>query len=276
MLRFPNTQKVVIFDFDGTLTDPRPTYRLYLSHYLPAIVAVTGAPKDFIKRWREYSKQVHEHPERYPWVVDGVAVAEAEDFYIRINRITQLVLDHYQVLPGSHEERQSLIARAHAGAYRRAKPPLRPEVRLVLEACRKHQLWILTNSPGEEARRQLADAGLAWAGAHVVGDAQKFVVKLSDFSTINPSPLFPRPVYLDRPNYTRILRRLVPSETERLYVIGHAYTSDLSVPDVVFKAHIGLVPSAFTLLCTRLYIKRHPRGCLIQSLSHIPEWVATS
>ena len=74
-----NTNKrMVIFDFDGTLTDAEQEGQPFRAGYLDDLTVLTGLPRDQVEAEAiKFEAEVASNPERFGWMFKGQIVAPA-------------------------------------------------------------------------------------------------------------------------------------------------------------------------------------------------------
>ena len=104
------SKRLLVLDFDGTMTDAEEEGRPFRLGYLEDIAALAGAPLDEVVSLADrFEAVVNERPGDYGWVFGGRIVAPSTvDPYLRIMPVARMILDHYGVFTVS-DERDRLL-----------------------------------------------------------------------------------------------------------------------------------------------------------------------
>ena len=276
----PCNPRVVVLDFDGTLTDAD----LHCEPFHDASRCELGRMLgwDSSRTREEWSRaaSVLESCPGAAWQMDGRAVCPAAaDPYLIANSICKrLLLEHR----GVSAEVDELVFRVHRTAYERVAPSFRPEARAVLEAltARDYQVWVVTNSHTANVVRRIDALDLRGRDrVRIRGSASKFTVcgctgRHERFQalpeTVHWAPL-ERCVYLRRGRYFDILREIWdacgagPSST---LVVGDIFELDLAMP-YALGAHVHLVLRKHTVPHERAWADKMERGSCAGSLESL-------
>lgn len=263
-----NELKLVILDFDGTLTDLTREGPMFQYEYLKNLTRIMALQIDagrLEELAREFEKKIRAHPEQYGWIYNGKIVGPAADPYILMSVIAEMILDHYKVAsdPKARMEilrdvfRKSYTAIADRSFFKK-------DAWLVLETlCRLQELgrvvvYVITNSETDVVKTKLS-ALEAWHGKNsslagltqsVIGHAQKQV--LGDQPAQIPECAqiagLARQVYLRRTIYFSVvdeLRMRHKVEWKNVLVFGDNYEVDLMMLGFLGAA-VHLVANPFT------------------------------
>ena len=87
--------KLLILDFDGTMTDAEAEGAPYRVGYLEDLALLADRPLDEVQSWAaEFSDKVNQNPQEYGWKFGGQIVAPAcVDPYLRVMPIARMILD---------------------------------------------------------------------------------------------------------------------------------------------------------------------------------------
>ena len=233
----------IVFDFDGTLTDPRQVAaalqratRLELARRLAVDEAVMSV------WWTEATAQLELAPASEAWQVEGRAVVSIRaDLYVWTNAITRRVLERHGL---STEQVDVGVVETHWAAHGATPAPFRQGVGELLDSlvsAGKH-VFVVTNSDGELVNARLDALGLAHRrGIRVLGRANKHVIgppsrPSATFDRLPESMSMPglgRPVLLRRGCYFDKLAELwslCSVSAEETVVCGDIFEIDLSLP----------------------------------------------
>ena len=87
-------KKLIIFDFDGTLTDAEQEGSPFRKGYLDDIAALSNLDRDQVEVLAtQYEQEVAENPGQYGWVFQGQIVAPATvDPYLRMMPVARKIV----------------------------------------------------------------------------------------------------------------------------------------------------------------------------------------
>ena len=292
-----HTKRMVIFDFDGTLTDAEQEGQPFRSGYLDDLTVLTGLPRDQIEREAaKFEAEVASKPERFGWMFKGQIVAPATvDPYLRMMPVARYLLDHAQALMLPQDRERVLDGLLYKYNYQKTVTAFRDHAGETLAELinRGHlsgdsgELFVVTNSHTEavqtkiaklEDNRQQADQNkpsLTPLIERVFGRAQKYIVDPS-FDLVPESLSLPgldRPVLLRRRHYFEVLNRLREQAGipwSQVWVFGDIFELDLSLP-IALGASVGLMANQFTPQWELDYLASHERGHILHSLAQVLE-----
>jgi phosphoglycolate phosphatase-like HAD superfamily hydrolase len=223
-----------VFDFDGTLTDPRPTVARFESVFFDALSRWLGGGDALALC--EAAEDVES---------EGVAVVRSSaDPWLRATAVARASLVARGLSTAAIDD---AVRQCFHSAYDAAPCPLRDGVAALFEAliAQGHAVAVVSNSPRDRVMARLADAGLseaARAAVTVVGGAQKFTVvspssaKASGWlESMGASRSFagaPRPVALARGRYLDALASISERagvEPSSMVLCGDVFELDLAV-----------------------------------------------
>ncbi len=299
----PHTDKrMVIFDFDGTLTDAEQEGQPFRAGYLDDLAVLTGWPREQIETEAiKFEAEVAANPERFGWMFKGQIVAPATvDPYLRMMPVARHLLDQAQALMTAQDRERVLDGLLYKYNYQKTVTAFRDHAgeSLAELISQGHlsgeagELFVVTNSHTEavqhkiaqlESQRQQADLGdpsLTPLIERVFGRAQKYIVDPS-FDLVPESLSLPgldRPVLLRRKHYFEVLNRLreqagVP--WSQVWVFGDIFELDLSLP-IALGASVGLMANKFTPQWELDYLAAHERGYILDSLAQVQEVLGLS
>lgn len=273
--------KLLILDFDGTMTDAELEGAPFRDGYLGDVAILTGQPMEEILTLAErFEAEIAENPDAHGWVYAGQIVAPATvDPYLRIMPVARLIFDEFGGFPDDDERNRLLDGILYKYNYHKTRTAFREGARQTLEALTGTNTHVVTNShtePVQDKIRTLSgeDGALDWLVERVYGRAKKYVVdaaftKVPESLTIDG---LGRPVLLRRRQYYDVLDRLVADSRltwSDVVVVGDIFELDLALP-LALGARVGLVVNDFTPAYETAFVSGHPRGQLVRSLSQIP------
>jgi phosphoglycolate phosphatase-like HAD superfamily hydrolase len=222
-----------VFDFDGTLTDPRPTVARFEAVFFDALSRWLGGEALALCDAAEDVES------------DGVAVARSSaDPWLRATAVARASLAARGLSPAAVDDG---VRQCFHSAYDAAPCPLRDGVAALFEALieRGHTVAVVSNSPRDRVMARLGGAGLnesARAAVTVVGGAQKFTVvapssakAASWLASMGASRSFegaPRPVSLARGRYLDALASIAERasvDPSSMVLCGDVFELDLAV-----------------------------------------------
>ena len=278
-------ERLIIFDFDGTLTDAEAEGAPFRDGYLQDISTLVGAPQaDLEAEAQHFEAEVAAAPERYGWLFGGAIVAPATvDPYLRMMPVARALLDRHQRLMDPADRERVLDGLLYKYNYQKTKTVFRDGAAALLKACLaspRTMTAVVTNSHTDAVQKKLAlldqesaslpGPRIATLIERVFGRAQKYVLD-DDFTALPRSTQLPgleRPVFLRRRRYYEVLearRAEAGVAWEQVWVIGDIFELDLSLP-LELGARVSLVVNDFTPSWERAHLSGHPRASLVGSL----------
>lgn len=232
----------VVFDFDGTLTDPRPTALPFADRFFSYVCEARPNARALINARRS-------DPDGAPELLSrGVIVARGTaDPWLGATSIARAALrERFGADAGDAVE--SVVSDAFHRAYDEVQSPFREGVAALFEAlvARSISVNVVSNSPKDRVLARIANAGLApslLAKIHVVGGAQKFVIAAPQsalakhwLDATSEDKRFvdaPRGVALNRGHYLDAIASICEREGcdgASLAACGDVFELDLAVP----------------------------------------------
>jgi hypothetical protein len=277
--------KVLVLDFDGTMTDAEREGEPFVRGYLDDLATLTGATDDATRaRLEAIAAMVDaamlaapaEHG--YPWRGRLVAPASV-DPYLRMVPVANAILDEMRAFtePRDRGALHQLLFRYNYDKTR-ARPCFKPGAFELLSSLRGTEAFVVTNSDTDAVRAKIEtlDAGrgaLTWLVERVHGYAQKFEV--DDAWEGGPPELhipgLARPVLTRRRRYHDRLKSLLDGAGATwtdLTVVGDIFELDLAMP-LAMGARIGLVANPRTPAYERAFVAGAPRGRVIEALDEV-------
>ena len=279
--------RLLVFDFDGTLTDAEEEGRPFRDGYLEDIAVLCEQSTDTIEELaREAEAKVAENPQAHGWVFGGRIVAPATvDPYLRMMPVARMIFDHFGRFPQSSDRDRLLDGILYKYNYPKTRTAFRAGAREVLLGVDQESTYVVTNShtePVQDKIRQLSAEGddssaLMWLVPRVHGRAKKYVVD-DGFEGVSAEMVVPnlsRPILLRRRLYHDALVDLL-AETGAswgdLTVVGDIFELDLALP-LAMGANVGLVVNQHTPHYEIDFLDGHPRGHTMRSLAEVGDWL---
>ena len=286
---------MIIFDFDGTLTNAEAEGKPFRGGYLDDLSTLTGWSRERIEAEAvAFEAEVASHPERFGWMFKGQIVAPATvDPYLRMMPVARHLLDQAEALQVSSDRERVLDGLLYKYNYQKTITAFREGAGETLSALISEghlsgdagELYIVTNSHTEAVRGKIAqleveressapaNASLTPLIERVFGRAQKYIVD-PNFDLVPESLSLPglgRPVLLRRRHYYEVrnkLREKAGLEWSHIWVFGDIFELDLSLP-LAMGASVGLMANDFTPQWELDYLEGHSRGHILRSLSEV-------
>jgi hypothetical protein len=275
--------KLLIFDFDGTLTDAEVEGAPFRGGYLDDVATICGVPAcDVLELAEALEAEIACEPQRYGWVFGGQVVAPATvDPYLRMMPVARKVMDRYSALMDADVRDRVLDGILYKYNYGKTRTAFREGARALLCAMARERTFIVTNSHTDAVQakvRLLSQRGereggvvddphaLLWLAERVHGRARKYVVD-PGWDAIPEAlelPGLSRPVLLRRRAYFEVIDQLrgwVGASWEDTVVIGDIFELDLALP-LALGARVVLMRNEHTPPWELDYLAKHPRASI--------------
>ena len=282
--------RVIVLDFDGTMTDAEAEGAPFREGYLDDLAALCGVARDdarLVAIVAEVEARLARAPEEHPFRWKGKAVAPASvDPYLRMVPIADALFDAFGKYPDRAERGAMTGGELYRKNYARTlgKPVFRAGAAEVLRALAGTETFVVTNSHTTavadkiETLDRLSGGGVAWLAPRVHGDAQKFEVD-DAWDAVPASLAVPglvaREVLLRRRHYHDRLAGLlagVGATFADLVVIGDIFELDLALP-LALGARVGLVVSPHTPRYELDFVSAQPRARVLHGLGEVLDFV---
>lgn len=276
--------KLLVLDFDGTMTDAEAEGAPFRDGYLTDIAGLTGQTRDAVETLAvQFEAEVAAAPDKFGWMYDGRIVAPATvDPYLRIMPVARRIFDHLGRFTDEQDRTRLLDAILYKYNYQKTLDVPWPNTGAVLRGLAGQAVYIITNSHTDAVQRKVREIGvdgaLDWLVERVQGRAQKYVVD-STFDAVPEEMRLPglaRPVLLRRRLYHDALQRLLKVESAQwsdLVVVGDIFELDLALP-LAMGARVGLLANAHTPAWEKDFLEGHPRGAVLHDVSEVPDFAA--
>jgi hypothetical protein len=276
--------RVLVLDFDGTMTDAEAEGRPFRDGYLDDLCTLVGRPvgdQEVLALAAEVETELERAPASHPFLWMGRAVAPATvDPYLRMVPIAHRILDRWDAMKDAVDRSRLLGSVLYKYNYAKTlgHPVFRAKAGETLRTLAGSPTWIVTNSDTHAVAGKIAlldrdVPGVAWLTSRVRGYAKKFDV--DDSWQGAPESLdvpdLARPVLLRRREYFTKLKQILDeaNATFAELVVVDIFELDLAMP-LALGARVGLVTSPRTPAYERAFVESHPRGALIDDLASIP------
>ena len=281
--------KLLVLDFDGTMTDAEKEGAPYRTGYLADLALLADKDLDVIQTWaEEFSEQVNQNPQDYGWKFGGEIVAPAcVDPYLRIMPIARMIFDRASAFTNENERDRILDRILYKYNYKKTITAFRPHAGDFLQKFNQqsgYETYIVTNSHTEPVRDKVQQLGsefpdgLKWLVERVHGSAKKYIID-SSFDQIDEHLTLPglsRPILLRRKNYFDVLDGLRSSagvDWKDVVVLGDIFELDLCLP-FSLGATVGLMKTKFSPTYEVDYLDAHERGATFWDLNSAADWLA--
>lgn len=275
--------RLVVLDFDGTMTDAEVEGRPYRDGYLADLAVLSGHDRDEVLALAtRFEAEIAQAPHQFGWEFEGRIVAPASvDPYLRVMPVARKVLDHYGAFRNQAERTRLLDGILYKYNYGKTVTAFRTGASEALHALEGTPAAVVTNSHRDAVQKKIRSLGarpdgtssLDWLAERVHGEARKYVLD-DTFRAVDEAMTLPgltRPVLLRRKKYFDVLEQLraaAGAEWGDVTVVGDIFELDLSLP-LALGARVGLVVNEFTPPWEREFVAAHPRGTLVLSLEQV-------
>ena len=275
--------RVLVLDFDGTMTDAEVEGKPYRQGYLEDVSTLSGLPLDEVMTLAaQFDEEVSKNAHQYGWEFNGQIVAPAVvDPYLRMMPVARKIFDHSGTFLYPTDRTRILDGILYKYNYPKTANCFRDGSRAVLESFEGSATYVVTNSHTDPVRQKLTSLGaqddgtcsLQWLVDRVHGSAKKYVID-DGFTLVDESmelPGLPRPVWLRRVNYHRVLTQVLADEGagfDDLVVVGDIFELDLCLP-FAMGARVGLLANDFTPEYEKSFLQSHPRGAVLHTVAEI-------
>lgn len=279
--------RLIVFDFDGTLTDAEEEGAPFRGGYLDDIATLCGVERAAIEPLaQQFEAAVAADAQSFGWMYGGHIVAPATvDPYLRMMPVARMIFDHYGRFADPGERDRLLDGILYKYNYPKTKTAFRAGARELLLQMPKPETYVVTNShtvPVQEKIRQLSAQGddadaLMWLVPRVFGRAKKYILA-PDFDGVPESIAVPglkRPILPRRKHYFDVLERLrteVGADWADVRVVGDIFELDLVLP-LTLGASVALVVNEHTPQYEQDFLDAHARGAVLHDLDAVGEWL---
>lgn len=268
--------RLLVLDFDGTMTDAEAEGAPFREGYLQDLATLTGQPIDpILALARQFEAEVAQNPDAHGWMFNGHIVAPAGvDPYLRVMPVARKIFDAFGAFAAEGDRTRLLDGILYKYNYLKTRIAFRTGAKETLQALAGTQTYVVTNSHTDAVRAKVAALGAEWLLDRVKGRAQKYVIDdtFDEVPATLEVPGLARPVLLRRRAYFDAIEQLrlaAGAAWSEVLVVGDIFELDLSLP-LAKGARVGLVVNDFTPAYERAFVEAHPRGTLITALAQIP------
>jgi len=287
--------KLIVLDFDGTLTNAEEEGKNYRQGYLQDVALLANLESaEVFQLAQEFENEIMQNADRYGWNFHGKIVAPAiVDPYLRIMPISRMIFDKAGVFTDIEQRDRILDRILYKYNYQKTVTAFREGAGAFLQALgqleEEQHLFscVVTNSHTDpvqnkirllsQQRQEEGLASLDWMVERVHGSAKKYIID-EDFSAVSAEmsvPNLSRPIFLRRHLYYQRLCSLQQQygvDWNNTVVIGDIFELDLSLP-LACGAQVALMVNQFTPQYEIDFLQNHARGMVFESLSAAQTWV---
>lgn len=273
--------RLLVLDFDGTMTDAELEGAPFRAAYLDDIAVLADLPRDEVESLAaQFEADVAANADSEGWLFGGHIVAPATvDPYLRVMPVARRILDSADAFTVPDERDRLLDGILYKHNYRQTAIAFREGAGAVLRSLKGTATYVVTNSHTEAVQRKIqtlggAERDLDWLVERVHGRAQKYALD-NNFDAVPASMQLPglaRPVLLRRRLYHDALDALrVAAEADwaDVVVVGDIFELDLALP-LAMGARVGLLANEFTPTWEQDFLADHARGAVLHDVSEIP------
>jgi phosphoglycolate phosphatase-like HAD superfamily hydrolase len=256
--------KLVVLDFDGTLTDPWKNVDKFEEAYVAAFKNILGDDGKFAKYWQDAKACVFAAPENYGLEWNGKLSSAATDPYLIYSAAAGIVLKVCSRLDPKK------LSEVFQSAYSVQPADFKPDAeKFVRELKSRSHVVIITNSKTDKITARMQSIGQE---VPVYGNATKFIMD-SEWNDVPESLMLKnlnRPALLRRGfYYDALTRALDDTAWKDLLVVGDSYELDLLLP-AYFGARVALIDTKGTLEYERIAARKN--GIVAKSLGEVLDY----
>jgi len=274
---------LLIFDFDGTLTDAEQEGVPYRQGYLEDVAALCGKDiEEILPLAERFEETVQSEVGTFGWKFGGEIVAPAcVDPYLRMMPVARMLFDHYGCFQDPNDRDRILDRILYKYNYPKTDTVFRHGAAELLSAVNPETTYVVTNSHTKPVQKkirmlsgQCVPAGsLDWLVERVYGNAKKYILD-NEFHEVNERlnlEGLDRPVLLRRKHYFSVLDELRKRHNcawEDVTVVGDIFELDLSLP-FSLGARVCLVQNPFSPEHEIRFLEAQERGFVVHNLDQI-------
>lgn len=277
--------KMLILDFDGTITDAELEGKPFRVGYLQDVATLCGQTfEDILPLAEKFEEVIKVNPDAHGWMYHGKLVAPASvDPYLRIMPVARMLFDEFGVFDSEPDRTRMLDGILYKYNYGKTDTAFKPNAREFLAGLEGTATYVITNSHTSSVQDKIrlldaqdGEGSLDWLVERVFGQAKKYMVD-EDFDQVPEHldmPGLSRPVLLRRAKYfhkIEELRKEAGASWDEVMVAGDIFELDLALP-LFMGASVGLVTNPFTPAYEKAYLSEHPRGRLVSNLTELRSW----
>lgn len=278
-------RRLLILDFDGTLTDTEAESVPFRAGYLEDLALLTGWELARVHEAAARHEAAMDQDPRQEWTLRGRYLPSARgDPYLRIGPVSRKILDEAGMFLAEPDRTRLLDRILFRNNYRLSSGVFRAgAVSLLRELGTRPGLEtrIVTNSETEAVRRRLdnldrAEGGVRWILGRIHGSAGKFAID-EHFDAVPEAlelPGLDRPLPLRQARYHALLdgiRGELGLAWDQVVVVGDLFELDLVLP-LYLGARVALMPRGEAPAWARAWLEAHG-GRVLEGPGTLPAWL---
>ena len=280
--------KLLIFDFDGTMTNAEAEGTPYRTGYLEDLALICNLDAETIYKWAtEFDQYVSAHQGEFGWNFNGHIVAPAGvDPYLRVMPIARMILDRANVLTEPDVRDRILDRILYKYNYGKTNTVFQEHAAELIHFLYEHPdytTYIITNSHTEPVQNKLhllqsqhGHLKIDWLVPKVYGSAKKYIIgDLEGVPEAFNIQGLDRPILIHRHHYFNVIQSLGQQhdiDWSEIIVIGDIFELDLSLP-IALGANVGLVLSDFTPEYEKRFLTAHSNGHCFRNLKEVQSFL---
>lgn len=266
--------KIVILDFDGTLTLADQEAKPFLINFKKDIANLLNK-KEIDEEWKKAEREILQNLDEYGWEYEGKIVAPANaDSYLLGNVTAQFLLDKARKLMNKNE-RSRLLSQIWQHNYSKSSIVFKKEAKEILEdLIQKIPVFIVTNSRPDTIINKIEKLNpKGKEKIKIFGDAQKYLID-SSFEIVPETIIInglKRAIFLRRKKYFDVLNQIWKTtliKPEQTLVIGDIFEMDLALP-AVLGCNVFLAANSSTLSYEKEAVSSLFKGCVSEDIKDI-------
>ena len=290
------SKKIIILDFDGTITDAEVEGKPYKEGYIEDLALIIDKDlSDIQNQVQEIEEEIHQNAQNFGWIYNDKIVAPATvDPYLRVMPIARILLERNQINLDPYLRDRILDRILYKYNYPKTTLAFKDGAQdffRFLSNQNHIETYVITNShtlPVQEKIRVLGEKGeFDWLVQRVFGSAKKYVVDSNWNASFQAIPLpsemqipsLQRPVYLQRKHYFEAITKICATHNvqtmENLLVIGDIFELDLALP-LTLGANVALMTNDHTPQYEKDFLATHPKGTLVSNLNDVSTLIQTT
>jgi len=268
---------VLIWDFDGTLTDGDKSNEPFVEGYKQDLANKLKMHLTELELyWQRGLRKILKNPSKHGWDINGRIIASAlSDSVLLCQSILYQVLDEVGKF-NSPKEKVALRGELFLGNYGKIKPIFKEGADDCLSEVWNlfgGRVYIITNSRTNSVKKKISTLPSNHSHIPIVGHAKKYILD----NKWNKVPIgirvkgLDRLVYLRRKLYGERLEGITKEKRttlQRLAVVGNIWEMDLALPQY-FGATIGLTPNLTTPQFEKNIVSQYRKGFVAWNLEQV-------
>jgi len=266
--------KIVILDFDGTLTLADEEAKPFLINFKKDIANLLNKT-NIDKEWGKAEREILQNPNKYGWKYKGKIVAPPNaDDYILATVIAKFLLDEAGVLMDTNE-RDDILKQIYQRNYSKSGIAFKKGAKEVLEELIfKIPVFIVTNSRPDTVINKIEKLNpQGKEKIKIFGEAQKYFID-SSFDAVPETMMInglKRVIFLRRKKYFDVLNQIWKTtliKPEQTLVIGDIFELDLALP-AILGCNVFLVANSNTPSCEKEAVSHLFKGYVSEDIKDI-------